>query len=40
MAMNGIDISSWQSGINLEVVPCYFVVIKVTEGTGYVNPDY
>ena len=40
MALNGIDISSWQSGINLAVVPCDFVVIKATEGTSYVNPDY
>lgn len=36
MALNGIDISNWQSGINLAVVPCDFVVIKATEGTGYV----
>lgn len=40
MALNGIDISSWQSGINLAVVPCDFVVIKATEGINYVNPDY
>ena len=40
MPMNGIDISSWQSGINLEVVPCDFVIVKATQGTGYVNPDY
>ena len=40
MAMNGIDISSYQSGINLTVVPCDFVITKATEGTGYVNPDY
>ena len=32
MALNGIDISNWQSGINLAVVPCDFVVIKATEG--------
>ena len=31
MALNGIDISNWQSGINLAVVPCDFVVIKATE---------
>lgn len=37
--MNGIDVSSWQTGINLSVVPCDFVIIKATEGTGYVNPD-
>ena len=40
MAMNGIDISSWQAGINLSVVPCDFVIIKATQGTGYTNPDY
>ena len=26
--LNGIDISSWQTGIDLSVVPCDFVVIK------------
>ena len=40
MALNGIDISSWQAGINLEAVPCDFVIIKATQGTGYTNPDY
>lgn len=39
MTMNGIDISSWQSGINLAEVPADFVIIKATGGTGYVNPD-
>ena len=38
MSMNGIDISRWQSGIDLGAVPCEFVVIKATEGTTYVNP--
>ena len=38
MSMNGIDISSWQKGIDLAAVPCEFVVIKATEGTSYVNP--
>ena len=37
--MNGIDISSWQEGINLDVVPCDFVICKATQGVGYVNPD-
>lgn len=37
--MNGIDISSWQEGIDLTAVPADFVIIKATEGTGYVNPD-
>lgn len=39
MTMNGIDISSWQTGINLEAVPCDFVIVKATQGVGYVNPD-
>ena len=37
--MNGIDISSWQTGIDLTAVPADFVIIKATEGTGYVNSD-
>lgn len=40
MALNGIDISSWQAGIDLSVVPCDFVIIKATQGTGYTNHDY
>lgn len=39
MTLNGIDISSYQSGIDLTVVPCDFVIIKATQGAGYVNPD-
>ena len=38
MSMNGIDISSWQRGIDLAAVPCEFVVVKATEGTSYLNP--
>lgn len=37
--MNGIDVSSWQTGINISQVDCDFVVTKATEGTSYVNPD-
>lgn len=39
MAMQGIDISNWQNGINLSAVPCDFVIIKATQGTTYVSPD-
>lgn len=39
MALNGIDISGWQKGINLEAVPADFVIMKATEGTGYVSDD-
>lgn len=38
--MNGIDISRWQKGINLAAVPCDFVIIKATQGTGYVSPEF
>lgn len=37
MAMQGIDISSHQYGLNLDAVPHDFAIIKTTEGTGYVN---
>lgn len=37
--MQGIDISSYQSGIDLASVPCDFVIVKATEGTYYTNPD-
>lgn len=39
MALNGIDISNWQAGINLSAVPADFVIIKATEGTNYVSPE-
>lgn len=39
MSMNGIDVSNWQNGINLSAVPADFVIMKATEGTGYVSPD-
>ena len=38
MSMNGVDISSYQGGINLSTVPCDFVIVKATEGTSYINP--
>ena len=39
MALQGIDISSAQEGIDLSAVPCDFVIVKATQGTGYINPD-
>lgn len=38
--LNGIDIASYQKGINLGVVPCDFIIIKATQGLSYVNPDF
>lgn len=39
MSLQGIDLSSWQSGIDVSKVPCDFVITKATQGTSYVNPD-
>ena len=38
--MNGIDISRWQKDIRLSRVPCDFVIVKATQGTGYVSPTF
>ena len=35
--MNGIDISSWQRDINLSAIKADFVIVKATEGIGYVD---
>lgn len=37
MSMNGIDISHWQDGINLNAVPYDFAIIKATQGTKFVD---
>lgn len=39
MALKGIDISHWQAGLNLNVVPCDFVIVKATEGVRYIDPS-
>ena len=38
MTLKGIDISNWQAGINAGTIPGDFVIVKATEGTGYVSP--
>lgn len=38
--MNGIDVSSWQTGIEVDKMSSVdFVITKATEGTSYVNPE-
>ena len=37
MTMNGIDISMWQNGIDLSAVKADFIIVKATEGIGYVD---
>lgn len=38
--MNGIDISSYQAGMDLYKIDCDFVIVKATEGNNYVNPYF
>lgn len=36
--MNGIDIASYQASLDLSKIKTDFVIVKATEGIGYVNP--
>lgn len=36
--LNGIDISKWQAGINLNAINFDFCIVKATEGITYVDP--
>ena len=36
--LNGVDVASYQEGIDFMVVPCDFVIVKMTQGTSYINP--
>lgn len=41
MTLNGIDISSWQQGINVAAVQGVdFAIVKATQGTGYTSPTF
>ena len=40
MGLNGIDVSSWQAGIDIPNVDADFVIVKATGGVGYVNPNF
>ena len=38
--LNGIDIASWQAGLDPALVDADFVIVKSTEGTWYTNPYF
>ncbi|AVK62476.1 lysin [Lactobacillus sp. CBA3605] len=40
MSLNGIDVASYQTGLNVGKVAGDFVIVKVTEGTDYTNPAW
>lgn len=39
MVLNGVDVASWQAGIDFSKVPGDFAIIKATGGTRYINPE-
>lgn len=39
MTLNGIDVASYQTGMNVGAVDGDFVIVKATGGVGYVNPS-
>lgn len=39
MSLRGVDVSSWNTGIDFTKVPADFVIAKATQGVNYVNPD-
>lgn len=40
MTLKGIDISNWQSGLNLSRINCDFVILKATEGANFVDRSF
>lgn len=40
MTLLGIDISGWQTGLDLAAVPADFVIVKATGGNGFVSAGY
>ena len=40
MSLNGIDIASFQSKLNTYTINADFIIIKATQGTGYINPTW
>lgn len=40
MSLKGIDVASYQTGLDPAKVPCDFVIVKASQGTSYTNPDF
>ena len=40
MSLNGIDVASYQTGLQPAKIPCDFVIVKATQGVTYINPDF
>lgn len=39
MSLQGIDTSKWQAGLPDATIKADFIILKATEGVGYVDPD-
>lgn len=39
MSLKGIDVSNWQASLNAGAIEADFVIVKATEGVGYVDPS-
>ncbi|CAM3204274.1 GH25 family lysozyme [Lactiplantibacillus plajomi] len=40
MVLHGFDVASYQADMNVGKVPGDFVLVKATEGTNYINPEF
>ena len=40
MSLNGIDIAGYQSSMNTKTIPADFIIVKSTQGTGFINPYF
>ena len=40
MSLNGIDISNWQSTINLSAIKADFIIVKSSEGIDWADPSF
>lgn len=38
--LNGIDVASYQGGINTEIIQADFIIVKATQGNTYINPYF
>lgn len=38
--LNGIDIASYQGGLNTETIAADFIIVKATQGDSYINPYF
>ncbi len=36
--LHGIDIASYQAGVDTKIIAGDFIIVKATQGTGYINP--